>query len=302
MVQPYHTIDTQHVLFLLRQWLKAASPPAGVDWLDNIRDTVNEGVQDGGFVASITAAPKHLGQAPLRLKREDRADAAKARPGWHPERWTADVAARAMLLLSYDDSDGGSYAEMVTGLLKLGRGEISAALYRCLPLLPYPERHLSWATAATRSDHRDLFEALALGNPYPAERFDEAAWNSLIMKAVFLGVPLAEVEGLERRANPVLARELHDFARQRVAAGQPPEPSIWQAVGEHGTGPLLDDMTRLLKATDPARRHAAALVLARSSDPQAASLLNGHPDLRDAVASGRLSWDSLGGASLRAAG
>ncbi|MCW2243397.1 EboA domain-containing protein [Azospirillum canadense] len=231
MVQPYHPVDTQHVLFLLRQWLKAVSPPAGVDWLDDARDTVNEGIDDDVFTAAIVAVPKQLGHAPLRLTQEDRADAAKARPGWHPQRWTADVAARAVLLLSYDDSDGEAYAGMVTGLLKLGRGEISATMFRCLPLLPYPERHLSWATAATRSDHRELFEALALGNPYPAERFDEPSWNSLIMKAVFLGVPLADVDGLDRRANPMLARELRDYAQQRKDSGHPVDPGIWQATG-----------------------------------------------------------------------
>lgn len=231
MVQPDHPLDVQHVLFLLRQWLKAVSPPAGVDWLDNARDAVNEGIGDDAFTAAVAAAPRHLGQARLRLTHEDLHDAAKARPGWQPQRWTADVAARAVLLLSYDDSDGAAYAAMATGLLKLGHGDISAALYRCLPLLPYPERHLSWATAATRSDHLELFESLALGNPYPAERFDEPAWNSLIMKAVFLSVPLTEIEGLERRANPVLSRELRDYVRQRAAAGQPVEPGLLKAAG-----------------------------------------------------------------------
>jgi len=302
MVQPspYHPIDTQHVLFLLRQWLKVVSPPSGVDWLDNVRDTVNEGAADGAFFASFAAVLRHLGHAPLRLDTEDRKDAAKARPGWHPHRWTADTAARAMLLLSYDDSDGEAYAGMLTDLLKLGRIETSATLYRCLPLLPYPERHLHWATAATRSDHRDLFEALAVCNPYPAERFDDAAWNCLIMKAIFLGVPLVEVEGLERRANHVLAHELHDFAHQRAASGHAPGPAIWQAIGCHATGPLLNDMERMLTSSDAAQRQAAALVLSRSADPRAQRILAGHPDLRDAVVSARVSWERLGSQTLQA--
>ncbi|WP_448204823.1 EboA domain-containing protein [Azospirillum sp. sgz302134] len=304
MAQPYHPlyhpIDTQHVLFLLRQWLKVVSPPAGVDWLDNVRDVVNEGAMDGAFLNAFAAVPRHVGQAPLRLTREDREDAAKARPGWHPHRWTADVAARATLLLSYDDSTYEAYADMLTGLLKLGRIETSATLYRCLPLLPYPERHVSWATAASRSDHRALFEALAVRNPYPTERFDEAAWNSLIMKAVFLGVPLFEVEGLERRANHVLAHELRDFAQQRAAAGHAPGPAVWQAVGDHATGPVLDDMARMLKAGDAAQRQAAALVLSRSRDPRARSILADHPDLRDAALAGRIDWGSLGNPSSRA--
>lgn len=294
MVQPYHPVDTQHVLFLLRQWLKVVSPPAAVDWLDNMRDALNEGAPDGTFFAAYAAVPGTMGKAPLQLTPEDRAEAAKARTGWHPNRWTADVAARAMLLLSYDDSDSVAYTAMLTGVLKSGGCEGSAAFYHCLPLLPYPERHVPWATAATRTDHRELFEALAVCNPYPAERFDEASWNRMIMKAVFLDVPLAEVEGLERRANHVLAHDLRDFAHQRAQAGRPAPPSVWQAVGGYATGPVLDEMQRMLASPDDAQQHAAALVLAHSHDPCAVRILAARPDLRDAVAAGRLGWDRLG--------
>jgi len=293
MLQPYHPIDTQHVLFLLRQWLKAVSPPSGVEWLDDVRGAVNDGAMDGDFFDAYAAVPRHVGHAPLKLTREDMTDAAKARVGWHPQRWTADVAARTLLLLSYDDSDQASYADMLMGLLKIGGSETSAALYRSLPLLPYPERHLSWATAATRSDHRELFEALAICNPYPAERFDEAAWNSLIMKAIFLGVPLVQVEGLERRANHVLAHELRDYVHQRASAGHPPNPAIWQAVGGYATGPVLDDMEHMINSRDPVQQQAASLVLCRSHDPRALRILADHHDLRDEVVSGRLSWESL---------
>lgn len=302
MLQPYHPIDTQHVLFLLRQWLKVVSPPAGVEWLDNARDSLNEGAMDGAFFDAFATVPKHVGHTPLRLTREDMDEARKVRTGWHPQRWTADVAARATLMLSYDDSDPASYGDMLTGLLKTGTSTTSAALYRALPLLPYPERHLSWAAAATRSDHRELFEALAICNPYPAERFDEAAWNSLIMKAIFLDVPLVEIEGLERRANHVLAHELRDYAHQRASAGHPPSPAIWQAIGAYATGPVLDDMERMINSKDPVQRHAASLVLSRSHDPRAVRILADHHDLRDAASSGRLSWEGLGTQSLRVAG
>jgi hypothetical protein len=302
MQPPYHPVDTQHVLFLLRQWLKLVSTPAGVDWLDRVRDRLADGEDDGFFFAAFAAVPQHLGRTPLSLRPEDRAEAIMARPGWHPQHWTADIAARAVLLLSYDDSEPESYTDMLTHLLKGGHLDQSIAVYRSLPLLPYPERHVTWASAATRSDLRPLFEALALCNPYPAERFDECAWNRLIMKAVFLGVPLETVEGLERRANHVLAHELRDYALQRRESGHPVPARLWQAVGSYATGPILDEMARMLAGSDPAQQQAAALVLSRSRDPLAARILSSRPDLREAVASGQLSWDRLGTPSLRAVG
>ncbi|WP_207458375.1 EboA domain-containing protein [Azospirillum sp. SYSU D00513] len=299
----YHPVDTQHVLFLLRQWLKRAAPPEAVDWLDEVRDALADGQEDGFFIAAFAAVPSRTGRTPLSLRPEDRAETVHVRPGWYPDHWTADEAARAMLLLSYDDSDADAYASMLRGLLKAGQLDQSVALYRSLPLLPWPERHVAWASAASRSDQRPLFEALAICNPYPAERFDETCWNRMIMKAVFLGIPLDRVEGLERRANNVLAHELRDFAQQRREAGEPVRACLWRAVGSCAAGPVLMEMERMLASRDPEQQQAAALVLHQSRDPRAASILDGRPDLREGIAAGRLCWERLSPPpTLRAAG
>ncbi|HSP79398.1 MAG TPA: EboA domain-containing protein, partial [Myxococcaceae bacterium] len=61
---------------------------------------------------------------------------------------------------------------------------------------------------------------IACENPYPASHFPEPAFNQLVLKAVFTGVPLARVVGLERRRNPELARMAADCASERRAAGR----------------------------------------------------------------------------------
>ncbi|MGQ9370056.1 EboA domain-containing protein [Azospirillum sp. ST 5-10] len=298
----YHPVDTQHALALLRRWLKAAAPPEGVDWLDGVRDAVNGGAPDGDFYAAFAAAPQRVGRAALRLSADERQEAERARAGWRPDRWTADVAARAMLLLGYDDSDPDAYGRMLTTLLKTGGVSEAVAVYRTLPLLPYPGAHLPWALEAVRSDEPALFDALAVHNPYPADHFDEGAWNRTVMRAVFLDVPLAAVEGLDRRANTVLAHELHEHVRQRRAAGRPVPPGLWQALGGRAAGALVDDLAALLENDEPAARMAAALALSRSPDARARAALDAHADLRDGVAAGRITWERVNEAPLRRAG
>jgi len=301
MPKPYHPVDTQHVLHLLRQWLKTAAPPEGVDWLDEARDMVNDGADDGPFLGAVTGAPRRVGRNALHLHAEDRAEAERVRPGWRPQTWTADQAARTVLLLVYDDSDPAAYGAMLASVQASGRAE-AAAVCRALPLLPYPERHKALAADALRADDTTLFEALALNNPYPADVLAEPEWNRLVMRAVFLDAPLDAIEGLERRSNPVLAHEIRDYARLRRAAGHTVPPALWRAVGPHAAGHLVDELARMLDGPDVDDALAAALVLGRSRDPKAAEALARRPDLADAVRSGRLTWDRLSVHRLRKVG
>ncbi len=44
---------------------------------------------------------------------------------------------------------------------------------------------------------RVVFEAVAHRNPYPAEQLPEAAWNQMVLKALFVGSRLAPIVGLD---------------------------------------------------------------------------------------------------------
>ena len=60
--------------------------------------------------------------------------------------------------------------------------------------------------------------AAALG-PY-AGHLDDAAWRQAVLKCVFMGVPLAAVDGLDERADAELAAMLAALADERAAAGR----------------------------------------------------------------------------------
>ena len=52
----------------------------------------------------------------------------------------------------------------------------------------------------------------------------------MILKAIFVGSSLAQVQGLNRRANLALAQMLVDYAQERQAANRPITPELWQLV------------------------------------------------------------------------
>ena len=103
------------------------------------------------------------------------------------------------------------------------------ALYQALPFLPYPEAHLLRAREGMRSNQLPLVAAVALDNPYAQTHFDEEAWNQLILKCLFVNLPLNRVIGLEGRSNPRLSHMLIDYAKERRAAARPIPVDLWRA-------------------------------------------------------------------------
>jgi hypothetical protein len=167
--------------------------------------------------------PALLSPSPARLGK-----AASLAPGWDPSDWTREQAARAALLLSLPATTES--AALMDRLFEGADVGEAAALLKALPLLPLPEAHLRRAREGARSNVRTSFEAVALRNPYPARYFDEGAWNQLIAKALFVGAPLDPIVGLDRRANPALARLLIDHVAERESAGRTYDPGLWRLV------------------------------------------------------------------------
>jgi hypothetical protein len=99
-------------------------------------------------------------------------------------------------------------------------GEL-CALYRSLAHFPDAGRFTQRAREGCRTNMRSVFEAAACDTPYPFLWFDEPSFNQCVLKAIFIGVPVARIFGLERRLNPELSRMALDFAAERRSAGRP---------------------------------------------------------------------------------
>ena len=99
-------------------------------------------------------------------------------------------------------------------------------------MLPDPSQYLPLAIDACRTNILPLFEAVACENPYPSRHFPERNLNQLVLKALFNGVALVRIVGLETRANAELTRMATDYAAERAAAGRsiPADISLAQTV------------------------------------------------------------------------
>lgn len=284
---------------LLREWLarelNADGPDRnanGLAWLDQSAAKVSASSKDADVYMAVSLVTRKIGKSDLTLNDADLRAAEAARSGWDPRNWSADQAARVLLILTLEQ-DPPRFARCLEQLCITGDVSELAAFYRGLPLYPEQPRYLARATEGLRTNMKNVFEAIAHRNPYPAEQFPEPAWNQMVLKALFVGSALWPIQGLDRRANPELARMLCDYAHERWSAGRPVSPELWRCVGPHATGGMLQDLERVLnKGTEP-ERAAAALALKSSRDPAAAKLLQSDARLTQALAAGTLKWDQL---------
>jgi hypothetical protein len=115
---------------------------------------------------------------------------------------------------------------------------------------------------------RPVFEAIACDNPYPANHFDDTAWNQLVIKAVFVEAPVWRIWGLDSRLSEELSRMALDLVEEKRSAGRQIPPQLWLCLGEHCGERGLAQLQTELSVAAPSGRRAAILALARAGAQQ----------------------------------
>jgi hypothetical protein len=214
---------------LLDAALRARVSGAAWTWLENAGGPV----AGDALATAYTAAPKHVGRAPLALSDVERIDLAATAPGVDFARWTVDDAARAVLLLAAAERVGeAAFVDAATDCFERGDAREQQSWLRAITLLPDPQRFLALVIDACRTNIVPLFESIACENPYPARYFPERNFNQLVLKALFNGIALDRVVDLGTRLNSELTRMAGDYAAERRAAGRSVPSDIALAMGD----------------------------------------------------------------------
>ena len=146
------------------------------------------------------------------------------------ERWTLEDAARAVLLLRRAEASAATFSDDAVACYEQGDAREQRSWLRAIGTLPDPKQFLASAVDACRSSILPIFEAIACENPYPSRHFPERNFNQVVLKALFSGVALSRIVGLDGRLNAELTRMASDYADERRAAGRPVPADIGMAM------------------------------------------------------------------------
>jgi len=227
------TQTVSQVEALLRALTERRAQPAGREWLARTCAAAAGAPDRGALLEAFTAATRRLGRGRLAPGDDETERLRAAGVEWPVAGWGADELGRAALLATAAAHWPSADLEpLVEECYRQGDGAERQAVLRALPLLPAPERFVDIGVDACRSHIQPLFEAIACENPYPALYFPELNFNQMVLKALFTGVALARILGLEGRITPELSRMAAGYASERRAAGRGVPSDIGTLTGD----------------------------------------------------------------------
>jgi hypothetical protein len=259
-------MDHAAIIECLRSFLKGELTEQAFSWLEErskgiAQTECDEKKRQRSLFMTFSACTRYTEKKALQLTDHEIARADSVRSDWNPSQWRWDHAARVFVLLHWPAKSADSFTVILDKIFAAADlGELEA-LYLALPLLPFPNAHHKRCAEGLRTNMTSVFTSIAHNNPYPKEQLNEAAWNQMVLKALFVGEPLHPIDGLDDRANATLSQMLCDYAHERWAAGRKVSPELWRPVAIEPNAQAISDLNRALGGEDRLGACGAALAL-----------------------------------------
>jgi len=195
-----------------------AADPAGAQWLAEASAKLDP---DGDRLAAERALRVLFARISRNLRASEQEDLAR----FFVLRWVAE---------RYDRAAARGWVE---ALYRGGALHEQGSILRALGHLPTPGDFVDLATEACRTNAEPVFTALAHDNPFPARFMPPSAFAQMVLKAIFMGVGVRAIVGLQERVTPELLRMIEDYASERRAAGRdvPSDIAYIQALAHETT-------------------------------------------------------------------
>lgn len=252
--------------------LRPACPPEGLAWLEQAVAAIGAGNDVTNELAKRSAmARRKIGIAALDgngTRLDTPAGPVDLR------HWNSAEVGRALLILAAMDA-GQDSATAIDLLFRHGDETERACVVRGLALFDPEARLKHLILEAGRANSLQLVSAVSLHNPYPRAHYNEQEFNQLVLKNLFVGLPIAGILGLAERASAELARMCEDYYDERTAAGRGVPEDIWLAMAEHAGTRGEQLMLAHLRHDAPGHRCYAAMAIGQR--------LQQHPELGKAL-------------------
>ncbi|MDX2196965.1 MAG: EboA domain-containing protein [Cytophagales bacterium] len=135
---------------------------------------------------------------------------------------------RIIILLSIPVTDLDLYKKTLYTLIENATHDELQAIFTAYPLLPHTDDIEPKFAQYISTNMTDVFERMALYNPYPAKYLNQNSFNQMVIKTLFVDKNINHIIGLQSRITKELSHLAIDYAAERSAAGRLVRPEMWQ--------------------------------------------------------------------------
>jgi hypothetical protein len=256
------TSTQQSLARRLTDAVMADASDAARAWLSSTLDTLRQPTASLELLANDLAiampqAVRHFPETPVAI------ELPLAGGVWKPSHWSSIDAAQLLMVLAalttHTGAPGMSRSTIIDIACRYGDDHERAAIIKGLYWLDDTGEMTLFAVDTGRTNSVQLFSAIALHNPYPAQHYSESQFNQLVFKSLFMGLNIEHILGLRERKNSELMRMCADYTRERHAAGRPVPPSLWLAMDSAAMPrDLLELFLAAMAAADAEQRYFTA--------------------------------------------
>lgn len=244
----------------------------GQTWLDQQLEKLNEDFLPRNFYLSFSACPRYVDRVAIRLTDEEKEELSRHYPNFSATEWTLDQLARILLVTALPPERNQA---ILNDLFATADYHELIALYKGLYWLDNAEDFVARAREGLRTNMTNVFDAIALDNPFPHRYLTEEAWNQMVLKAMFMERPMYRIYQIEDRKNERLANIFLDYAEERRSAGRKVSPELWRFVAGFVDQRAFNHLKSTIVNGDGLERAAGLRALSASSFPPAQTWLEG---------------------------
>tara|TARA_E500000331_G_C17255295_1_gene712823 strand:- start:1808 stop:2677 length:870 start_codon:yes stop_codon:yes gene_type:complete len=252
------------------------------NWFDQKLNSIKT---DQDFFITFALINKKIPRGQLQLNPGQIQNIQLKYPEFNIDNWTLDQLCRFSLLMYYPLLR----VQSITTLISVADTREQVTIYKSIPYLANASHFASIVVNGIRTNIIDVFDAIALNNPYPASNFSQDEWNQMVLKAIFMERPIYQIKYVDQRKNKKLAHILFDYARERWAASRRVTPELWRMMRGCLTEELFLEMRKQMVEGDEPSQQAMLKVIKESNLDVAQKWLN-----TQSIKTGNISWDQIG--------
>ena len=251
-------------------------------WLDQKLHSIKT---DQDFFISFALINKKIPRDHLQLSPAQIQTIHLKYPEFNIENWTLDQLCRFSLLMYYSLLS----VKSLTKLISVADTREQITIFKSITYLENASHFTPIVVNGIRTNIVDIFDAIALKNPFAASYFSQDEWNQMILKAVFMERPIYQIKNIDQRKNEKLAHILFDYARERWAASRRVTPELWRMISGYITEKLFVEMIKKIAEGNASDQKAMLKLIQESNLDAAKKWLNSQSTQIEPI-----SWNQIG--------